>query len=322
VKAAVESALLQGHPSKEVIVVDDASPDGTADVLSTFGESITLAKLSVNGGAAAARNHGASLARGRFLAFLDGDDILMPWALDVYARLIAAHSPKIILGRSATFLASDEVLTSQAFQVHSHLISSHRSNLIPERSAINDGKSAAFKTEGLPCDIRFVVYPNFFAKDRPCVFNSSTVIIDRSTFWSQGGWSPVIFCQDMQDLLTKLGGSGKVVLVLAPDTVWYRIHLTNAIHKVSPFIEGIYVLLKKAKAGFYPGGRKLWIARSSWFGGLIFYWLKTAMRAGLYREALALLAKGWWMILLAIIRRGTAFMVGRRPIEILPLEHG
>jgi len=287
VREAVESALFQEHPSKEIIVVDDGSRDGTADVLNTFGESIILARLPINRGAAAARNRGASLASGEYLVFLDGDDVLMSRALEVYGRLITARCPKFILGRSA--------------KCH--------------------GKVPEVKTADLPCDIQFVEYANFFAKDRPCVFNTSTLVVDRSTFWSAGGWSPGIFYQDMQDLVTKLGVSGKMILVLAPDTVWYRMHLTNAVNKVSPFIEGIHVLLAKARAGLYPGGRERWVERSAWFGGLIFYWTKTAMRAGLYRDGFILLASGWWMILFAVIRRGTAWLVGRKPIEILPLEH-
>jgi glycosyltransferase involved in cell wall biosynthesis len=287
VRQAVESALVQEYPSKEVIVVDDCSRDGTADVLNSLGESIILARLPINRGAVAARNHGASLASGEYLVFLDGDDVLMPWALEVYGRLITTRRPKLMFGRCVIFRGE-----------------------VPE-----------VKTADVPRDIQFVEYANFFAKDRPCVFNTSTLIVDRATFWSAGGWSPDIFYQDIQDLVTKLGTSGKMILVLAPDTVWYRMHLTNAVSKVLPFVEGIYVLLGKVKAGLYPGGRERWIERSAWLGGLIFYWTKTAMRAGLYRDGFLLLLSGWWMILFAIIRRGTAWLVGRKPVEALPFEH-
>ncbi|SRR6266550_5364484 len=287
VREAVESALSQEHRSKEIIVVDDASRDGTADILSTFGESIILARLPMNRGVAAARNHGASLAKGEYLVFLDGDDVLMSRALEVYGRLIAARCPKLIFGRSAKCY----------------------------------GKVPEVKTADPPCNIQFVEYANFLVKDRPCVFNTSTLVVDRSMFWSAGGWSPGIFYQDIQDLVTKLGVSGKMILVLAPDTVWYRMHSTNAVNKIVPFIEGIYVLLAKARADLYPGGRERWFVRSAWFGGLIFYWTKTAMRAGLYRDGFILLASGWWMILCAVIRRGMAWLVGRKPIELLPLQH-
>ena len=287
VREAVESALSQEHRSKEIIVVDDASRDGTADILSTFGESIILARLPMNRGVAAARNHGASLAKGEYLVFLDGDDVLMSRALEVYGRLIAARCPKLMFGRSAKCY----------------------------------GKVPEVKTADPPCNVQFVEYANFLVKDRPCVFNTSTLVVDRSMFWSAGGWSPGIFYQDIQDLVTKLGVSGKMILVLAPDTVWYRMHSTNAVNKIVPFIEGIYVLLAKARADLYPGGRERWFERSAWFGGLIFYWTKTAMHAGLYRDGFVLLASGWWMILFAVIRRGMAWLVGRKPIELLPLQH-
>jgi glycosyltransferase involved in cell wall biosynthesis len=287
IRQAVESALLQENPGKEVIVVDDNSQDGTADILNTFGESIILVRLPTNRGAAAARNHGASLASGEYLVFLDGDDVLISGALDVYNHLITARHPKVILGRSAKCF----------------------------------GKVPEVKTANLQRDIQFVEYAYFLAKDRPYVYNTSTLVVDRSTFWSVGGWSPDIFYQDIQDLLNKLGISGRTILVLAPDTVWYRMHSTNAVSKISPFIEGIYVLLAKAGADLYPGGREHWIERSAWFGGLIFYWTNTAIRAGIYRDGFILLACGWWMILLAIIRRGMVYLMGRKPIEILPLEY-
>ncbi|HEY2646982.1 MAG TPA: glycosyltransferase family 2 protein [Candidatus Acidoferrales bacterium] len=286
IRQAVESALLQGHPSAEIIVVDDGSKDGTADVLNTFGDSIIFAKLPENQGAVAARNHGATLASGQYLVFLDGDDALMPKALEVYARIIAARSPKIIFGRSALCYGS-----------------------IPEA-----------QTADLPREIQFVEYANFLDKDRPCLFNTSTLIVDRSTFWSEDGWTPGIFYQDIQDLLTKLSVSGKMVIVLAPYTVWYRMHTTNAVNKVLPFLEGIHVMLKKEKAHAYPGGREHWFKRASWFGGLIFYWTKTALRAGHYRDAFILLLSGWWMILFAVIRRSAAWIAGRKPIEMLALE--
>jgi glycosyltransferase involved in cell wall biosynthesis len=285
-KQAVESALFQEFPDKEVIVVDDASRDRTGEVLGTFSDSIVLARLTQNVGAVAARNHGASLARGKYLVFLDGDDVLMAGALEIYARLIAARSPKILFGRSVKCYGT-----------------------VPETNPAD-----------LSQEIQFVEYENFLAKDRPLVFNTSTLVVDRAAFWSAGGWSPGIFYQDIQDLLTKLGDAGKMVVVLAPDTVWYRMHTTNAVTKVAPFLAGIHVLLTKAKAGAYPGGSRRWAERSAWFGGLIFYWTKTALQAGLYRDAFVLLASGWWMILFGIARRGKARLMGRKPVEVLALK--
>ncbi len=288
VRASVESALSQGHASKEIIVVDDASPDGTADVLRTFGDAIILSALAVNGGACAARNHGASLAKGKYLVFLDGDDVLMPWTLEVYSRLINECAPKLILGRSAVCYGDVPTVTPG----------------------------------DCPHEIRFVEYAYFFCKDRPWVYNTSSLVVERAAFNSTDGWTKDIFYQDIQDLMNQLAVAGRTVLLLAPQTVWYRIHSTNVsftVGAVSRFLAGIRMLLAKAKSGAYPGGRELEMKRSVWFGGLIWYWIKQAFRRGLYREGFSLLASKGWMVLLACIWRGKAWIVGRRRVEILHL---
>lgn len=284
---SVRSALSQCHPSKEVIVVDDASQDLTPEILASFGTSIIFARMATNQGACAARNFGASLAKGRYLVFLDGDDVLMPWALDTYTRLIDAGSPAIILGRSAVC---------------------HKE--IPQ-----------LKDDNLPDEIRFVEYPCFLAKDRPWVYNTSALIVERAAFCATDGWSPDIFYQDIQDLLNKLGASGKTTLLLAPDTVWYRFHTTNASYKVRRFIDGIHLLLEKDKAGVYPGGRQYRLRRSVWFGGLIFYWMMKAFSCNLYWLGLMLLISKAWLIILASFWRGAAWILGRTPVQLLPLEH-
>jgi len=133
--------------------------------------------------------------------------------------------------------------------------------------------------------------------------------------------TPGIFYQDIQDLLNKMGVAGNTILVLAPDTVWYRMHTTNASLKVPAFVKGISILLARAKSGLYPGGREDKAKRSAWFGGLIFYWMKIALRTGYYRDGLTLLLSKGWMILLATGRRAAAWMNGRHPVQVIRLEH-
>ena len=76
-KEAVESALGQTYPNIEVIVVDDGSTDNTPHVLETFSESVRVVRTA-NGGVARARNVGAALATGDWIAFLDADDVWLP----------------------------------------------------------------------------------------------------------------------------------------------------------------------------------------------------------------------------------------------------
>lgn len=286
IKEAVDSALSQRNSSREVIVVDDNSSDRTAEILKSFGDSIRLEILPKNSGVYASRNRGASMATGEYLVFLDGDDVLMPRTLDLYESCITARYPKIILGRPVLFKGK-----------------------VPQR---NNGD--------IQENFRFVEYPDFFSKDRPGIYNTSALVVNREAFLAAGGWTHGIFYQDIQDLLTKMGVSGKMIIVLNPGTVWYRMHSTNAILKVPLFVEGIYKLLENEKAGVYPGGQKRKIQRSSWYGGLIYYWTKQSLRTGHVREGLKLLQSGWWMILLAMIRRLRACLGGRKPIELMKLK--
>jgi glycosyltransferase involved in cell wall biosynthesis len=91
--SAIRSALLQSLPAAEIIVVDDASTDGSRELIRSFADSIRLIELAVNRGAVEARNLGAETATGEYLVFLDGDDLLVPWALEIYSQLITARGP-------------------------------------------------------------------------------------------------------------------------------------------------------------------------------------------------------------------------------------
>ena len=71
----------------EVIVVDDGSTDGSIEALKQFAEFVTIVRLSSNVGVSEARSRGASLASGEYVIFLDGDDLLAPWALEVCAAI-------------------------------------------------------------------------------------------------------------------------------------------------------------------------------------------------------------------------------------------
>ena len=78
---AIDSVLTQTYAPLEVIVVDDGSRDDSLKVLKSYGERIHWVTQR-NQGVAAARNHGARLSQGRYLAFLDADDYWLPTKLE------------------------------------------------------------------------------------------------------------------------------------------------------------------------------------------------------------------------------------------------
>jgi alpha-1,6-rhamnosyltransferase len=96
-RESLESAFAQSFPSFEVVFVDDGSEDGTGEIAQSF--PVQYIRQS-NQGLPAARNAGLALAQGKYVAFLDDDDVLPPTKLEVQARYLDEH-PAIgcVLGR-------------------------------------------------------------------------------------------------------------------------------------------------------------------------------------------------------------------------------
>ena len=92
------SVLNQTYKTWEWIIVDDCSTDGSFDLaknIASKDERITLIKLEKNKGSAAARNKGLDLAKGKYVSFLDADDLLDNVYLEKQVSFIAYHGPII-----------------------------------------------------------------------------------------------------------------------------------------------------------------------------------------------------------------------------------
>jgi glycosyltransferase involved in cell wall biosynthesis len=78
---ALESVAEQGFADPEVLVVDDGSTDGSADVVAGVAPQARVLRHVTPCGPAAARNTALREARGELIAFLDADDVWVPGAL-------------------------------------------------------------------------------------------------------------------------------------------------------------------------------------------------------------------------------------------------
>ena len=82
--AAMDSILAQTFTDFELIAVDDGSSDRSVEMLESYAAQdprVVLGRHASNQGAAATRNHGCRLARGRYIAVMDADDVSLPLRL-------------------------------------------------------------------------------------------------------------------------------------------------------------------------------------------------------------------------------------------------
>jgi len=95
---AIESAIAQTWPDKEIIVVDDGSSDDTLRIARRFEKRGVRVVTQPNQGAAAARNHAFSICQGDYIQWLDADDILDAAKVETQVRMLdRCHSSRTLL---------------------------------------------------------------------------------------------------------------------------------------------------------------------------------------------------------------------------------
>ncbi|MFN0010117.1 MAG: glycosyltransferase family 2 protein [Phycisphaerales bacterium] len=217
--ATLRSVFAQTCEDYEVIVVDDASTDGTTGVVRGFGERVRLFEQP-NSGPGAARNLGIEQARGEYVVFLDSDDLWFPWTLETLRHLIEVHGrPAIISGRPVMF--SDEA----------------------ELSRVSCGRA--------DCE----VYADYFACDPGLVLpGAGSMAAKTEALRAVGGFiRERVYCEDA-DLYMRMGEAKGVVTVKSPLTLAYRRHAGTAMMNFDLMVAGMRRMVRQERAGVYPGG--------------------------------------------------------------------
>src|SRR5436309_7380613 len=93
IRQTIESVLAQTYRDFELLVIDDGSTDGTAEAVKEYEKDLRYVHQG-NGGASKARNQGIRFSQGKYIAFLDADDLWEPEKLTIQVEFLE-RNPKI-----------------------------------------------------------------------------------------------------------------------------------------------------------------------------------------------------------------------------------
>lgn len=192
---AVRSALMQGPKVERVIVVDDASTDGTRAAIDALDNSRVLLIANPGRGVSAARNAGAGMTTSRWVLFLDADDRLVDGSC---TKLLAAakHAPEAL----AIYGDYERVDTL----------------------GVRSGRRFLIRVRAKPSGqiLRPLIRGNF-------IINGGIMIVDLAAFNRAGGFDPSLsLCEDWH-LWCRLAAIGEIIY--QPQLVMeYRVHKSSA----------------------------------------------------------------------------------------------
>lgn len=284
--ACVASIRSQSYRDFELIVVDDGSTDGTCDQFADDGDLMVVTKT--NGGPAAARNHGASVARGEFLFFLDSDDVAFPWTLAVYAEALHAGAPgeasrpAIICGNFIEFAGLPPQLEQEPALFR------------PYRDYLEAAQTGLYAAGGM-------------------------VAIRRDVFSGCGGFDHQMKVSEDHDLMLRLGERAGFIHITSPATYAKRHHEGSISNSLTLLYAGCVSLLEHFRSGAYGTSRRAQRIAAAMVGAHVRTAIVALARGGLpaksadlYRRSFRLnLGLGRWKFLIggpAVIAAGLTKM--------------
>lgn len=186
---AVDSVLSQTYDNFELIIVDDGSTDGTDRWARALGKKAVYTRLAHTGFPGRARNRGAELSRGPYLAFLDSDDLWETEKLELQIGHLTEKNSQRLPGlpllpphnRDRT----NRPLTDQAPSaqpVNRPLLSHTRERWL---RLMPDGKTKEVSQKGQHQRREGDIFEDALKK---CIIGPSTVMIERTLFRTLGGF--------------------------------------------------------------------------------------------------------------------------------------
>ncbi len=115
IAGAMDSVIAQSYKDWEMIIVDDLSSDSSPGIIEAYAKKdprIKLLKSEKRSGAAGARNRAIEAAKGRYIAFLDADDLWMPQKLEKQIAFMSRENLAFTYSSYQVIDENDELLTT------------------------------------------------------------------------------------------------------------------------------------------------------------------------------------------------------------------
>lgn len=124
IREAVDSALAQNYPNLEVVIADDASTDGTAEILKEYERNhpgrVVAMLGEENVGITRNSNLGLAACSGELIAFMGGDDVLLPGKIAAQVRWFGADPQRVLCGHQVETFYDDGSRAPHSLSRHLH----------------------------------------------------------------------------------------------------------------------------------------------------------------------------------------------------------